>query len=72
MQQQYHQGQAVWINVAPEGQQPEWRQAIVEQTEADGRYKVYKLNELTGPEWTIAGLSDLRPRGEDEQAPAEA
>jgi hypothetical protein len=71
MQQQYTQGQAVWVNVGAEGGRPQWRPAVIARVLDDGRYRVFKLSELAGSEEDIVGSDHLRARGENEQAPTE-
>lgn len=67
--QRYEQGSPVWVNVAPTGEDGEWRTATIVDTERDGRYRVLQISSLGGPDEVIVGPEYLRPRHEGEEPP---
>lgn len=68
--QQYNEGDPVWVNVGAPGQESEWRPATIAAGLDDGRYRVYQLSTIGGPEEVIVGAAYLHPRQEGEEPPA--
>ena len=69
--QSYRESELVWVNVAHSGEPAEWRPATVTAVTDDGRYRVFEISSLGGPEEVIVGPEYLRPRQEGEGPPAD-